>query len=87
METILVGRQPLNKFRGEAAKAGDPQRQAPGELQTLDSRQIKGYAKSEGARFVGAVNTYIRWYNETRIKVSLGRLRPVRYWQKLGLAA
>ena len=32
-------------------------------------------------------DTYIRWYNEKRIKVSLGRLSPVQYRQKLGLAA
>ncbi|MBI1626997.1 IS3 family transposase, partial [Comamonas suwonensis] len=34
-----------------------------------------------------AVDTYIRWYNEKRIKVSLGRLSPVKYRHKLSLAA
>lgn len=38
-------------------------------------------------QFIEAVDTYIRWYNEKRIKVSLGRLSPVQYRQKLGLAA
>ena len=38
-------------------------------------------------QFIEAVDTYIRWYNEKRIKVSLGRLSPVEYRQKLGLAA
>lgn len=37
-------------------------------------------------QFIEAVDTYIRWYNEKRIKVSLGRLSPVEYRQKLGLA-
>ncbi|WP_152965164.1 IS3 family transposase, partial [Comamonas testosteroni] len=36
-------------------------------------------------QFIEAVDTYIRWYNEKRIKVSLGRLSPVEYRQKLGL--
>ena len=38
-------------------------------------------------QFIEAVDTYIRWYNEKRIKVSLGRLSPVEYRQELGLAA
>ncbi|WP_370681981.1 IS3 family transposase [Comamonas sp. GB3 AK4-5] len=38
-------------------------------------------------QFIEAVDTYIRWYNEKRIKVSLGRLSPVEYRHKLGLAA
>lgn len=38
-------------------------------------------------QFIEAVDTYIRWYNEKRIKVSLGRLSPVQYRQKLGLTA
>ncbi len=31
------------------------------------------------------IDTYIRWYNETRIKLSLGRRSPVEYRQALGL--
>ena len=38
-------------------------------------------------QFIEAVDTYIRWYNEKRIKVSLGRLSPVKYRHKLSLAA
>ncbi|MGJ7467433.1 IS3 family transposase, partial [Comamonas thiooxydans] len=38
-------------------------------------------------QFIEAVDAYIRWYNEKRIKVSLGRLSPVEYRHKLGLAA
>ncbi|WP_293934405.1 IS3 family transposase, partial [Iodobacter sp.] len=31
------------------------------------------------------VDTYIRWYNEKRIKVSLGALSPIEYRKRLGL--
>ena len=34
-----------------------------------------------------ALETCIRWYNETRIKISLGGLSPLEYRKKLGLAA
>lgn len=36
-------------------------------------------------QFVAEVDAYIRWYNEKRIKISLGSLRPVEYRQSLGL--
>ena len=32
------------------------------------------------------VNTYIHWYNEERIKLSLGAMSPVDYRRSLGLA-
>ncbi len=38
-------------------------------------------------QFVNEVDSYIRWYNEKRIKVSLGSLSPVEYRQSLGIAA
>ncbi|HBO4002011.1 TPA: IS3 family transposase [Pseudomonas aeruginosa] len=34
-----------------------------------------------------ALDTYIRWYNEKRIKISLGALSPVEYRKSLGLMA
>ncbi len=37
--------------------------------------------------FVAAVDTYIRWYNEKRIKISLGGLSPVAYRRSLGITA
>jgi putative transposase len=37
------------------------------------------------AEFVEALNAYIRWYNEKRIKVSLGYLSPIEYRENLGL--
>ena len=38
-------------------------------------------------QFVEAVDSYIRWYNEKRIKISLGSLSPIEYRVSLGLAA
>jgi len=37
-------------------------------------------------QFIGVVDAYIRWYNEKRIKVSLGSLSPIEYRVSLGLA-
>ncbi|MEA5083122.1 MAG: IS3 family transposase, partial [Lachnospiraceae bacterium] len=33
------------------------------------------------------LNKYLSWYNETRIKTSLGNLSPLEYRRRLGLAA
>ena len=38
-------------------------------------------------QFMGALDDYIDWCNEKRIKVSLGGLSPVRYRRSLGLTA
>jgi transposase InsO family protein/transposase-like protein len=38
-------------------------------------------------QFIGVVDDYIRWYNEKRIKISLGALSPIEYRVSLGLAA
>jgi putative transposase len=37
-------------------------------------------------QFINALDKYIRWYNEKRIKISLGSLSPVEYRANLGLA-
>ena len=37
-------------------------------------------------QFIEAVDSYIRWYNEKRIKISLGSLSPIEYRESLGLA-
>lgn len=37
-------------------------------------------------QFIQALDVYIRWYNEKRIKVSLGSLSPVEYRRSLGIA-
>ena len=36
-------------------------------------------------QFIEAVDDYIRWYNEKRIKISLGSLSPIEYRVSLGL--
>jgi len=38
-------------------------------------------------QFIEAVDSYIRWYNEKRIKISLGSLSPIEYRESLGLTA
>lgn len=37
--------------------------------------------------FIDILDSYLHWYNESRIKRSLGYLSPVRYRQSLDLAA
>ena len=38
-------------------------------------------------QLVEALDAYVRWYNEKRIKISLGSLSPIEYRVSLGLAA
>ena len=38
-------------------------------------------------QFTQALDAYIRWYNEQRIKISLGARSPVEYRRALGIAA
>lgn len=38
-------------------------------------------------QFIEAVHAYVRWYNEKRIKISLGSLSPLEYRESLGLTA
>ena len=38
-------------------------------------------------QFIETVDSYIRWYNEKRIKISLGSLSPIEYRASLGLTA
>jgi transposase InsO family protein len=38
-------------------------------------------------QFIATVGTYIRWYNEKRIKISLGSLSPIEYRASLGFTA
>lgn len=37
--------------------------------------------------FMRQLDSYIRWYNQHRIKLSLGALSPIEYRQRLGIAA
>ena len=38
-------------------------------------------------QFIEVVDSYIRWYNEKCIKISLGFLSPLKYRESLGLTA
>ena len=38
-------------------------------------------------QFTQALDAYIRWYNEQRIKISLGARSPVEHRRALGIAA
>ena len=38
-------------------------------------------------QFIQVVDSYIRWYNEKRIKISLGSLSPIEYRESLGFTA
>ena len=38
-------------------------------------------------QFIQIVDSYIRWYNEKRIKISLGSLSPIEYRASLGFTA
>lgn len=37
------------------------------------------------SEFIGILNDYLYWYNEKRIKKSLGYLSPIEYRHRLGL--
>lgn len=47
----------------------------------------EGWEKRTLAELRAAVDEYLHWYNEERIKVSLGGLSPLQYRRQLGLAA
>ena len=38
-------------------------------------------------QFMNELDGYLRWYNEERIKISLGAMSPVAYRHSIGLAA
>lgn len=44
-------------------------------------------AELGGLSALDVLDSYIRWYNEKRIKISLGALSPVEYRESLGLTA
>ena len=37
--------------------------------------------------FIAELDSYLRWYNEERIKLTLGSISPVAYRRRLGLVA
>lgn len=47
----------------------------------------KDWQSSTVEQFIEALDSYIRWYNEKRIKISLGYRSPVEYRRSLGFSA
>ena len=45
----------------------------------------KDWRSTTVEQFIQALDAYIRWYNEKRIKLSLGYLSPIEYRDSLGL--
>jgi transposase InsO family protein len=38
-------------------------------------------------QFINELDSYLRWYNEKRIKISLGAMSPMDYRRSIGLIA
>jgi len=38
-------------------------------------------------QFINELDIYLKWYNEKRIKMSLGAMSPIEYRRSIGLAA
>jgi putative transposase len=53
-------------------------------MKVVLSTQLAGHHPEQ---FIQSVDVYIRWYNEKRIKVSLGSLSPIQYRKSLGFTA
>jgi transposase InsO family protein len=47
----------------------------------------RDWKKTTIAEFIAVVDLYIHWYNEKRIKISLGSLSPIEYRESVGLRA
>jgi transposase InsO family protein len=45
----------------------------------------KVWTKVSLKEFIVLINNYIHWYNEKRIKESLGYMSPVEYRESLGI--
>ena len=48
---------------------------------------FKDWAGVTIAQFIDVLDEYVHWYNESRIKVSLGGKSPIQYRQSLGFIA
>ena len=47
----------------------------------------QGWQSTTIEQFTQALDSFIHWYNEKRIKISLGSLGPVEYRKSLGFMA
>lgn len=59
----------------------------PGWLERIKNEMFYGrdWAGITLEKFICFLDRYIRWYNEKRIKLSLGAMSPVKYRQHLGI--
>ena len=48
---------------------------------------LRNWQATTVEQFIEVVDSYIRWYNKKRIKISLGSLSPIEYRVSLGLTA
>ena len=62
-------------------KSFDTHAEAEAWARAAESEMDRGIAE-----FVAALDAYIRWYNETRIKISLGGISPAAHRRSLGFA-
>ena len=53
-------------------------------VEAFYGRSWRGWTADE---FMDEIDRYIHWYNEKRIKASLGGVSPMQYREKLGLTA
>ena len=60
----------------------------PGEEMQVDYDEgPRDWKNTSFEQFIEVVDSYVCWYNEKRIKISLGSLSPIEYRESLGLAA
>ena len=45
----------------------------------------RGWMNMTIEEFTAELDAYIRWYNETRIKISLGSMSPMEHRKSLGI--
>ena len=51
----------------------------------ISLRRVSILRGEDQEKFICFLDRYIRWYNEKRIKLSLGAMSPVKYRQHLGI--
>jgi transposase InsO family protein len=53
---------------------------------TTAKRTSRNWLNTTIDQFIAELDAYIRWYNEARIKISLGSLSPHEHRKSLGIA-
>ena len=76
-----------NDVDWEAQSVGSQHRGSSLFSQSAQHRPAGGLTANATEPFMQIVDSYIRWYNEKRIKISLGSLSPIEYRASLGFTA